>query len=82
MTSADLSQVDLEITHQTLDQIRAQPIVRRHLISLGCREFSAEHALRMTSQDHFVLNKALRQAADGRRPEADQNVRRIGGVAL
>ncbi len=36
----------------------------------------------MTSQDNFILKVALRQTADRRRPEPEQNIRWIGGVAL
>jgi hypothetical protein len=40
VTGADLGDIDLEITRQTLDHIVAQPIVRRQPIVLGRWQFA------------------------------------------
>ena len=82
VTSADPGKINLEITHQALDQVRAQAVIRRQSITLGCRKLTVEHPLRMASQDNFILKITLRQTADRRRPEPQQNIRWIGGVPL
>src|SRR2546423_6235659 len=82
MALTGLREIDLEVAHDLLNDIRAHSIVLRQSITLHGRQSAASNARRIGSYAGFVLNIPLRKHANRACAKTEQDFGLVIGVAL
>ena len=80
--AAESAEVEFEIAHQPLDHRATHAVVFGEGQSFHDRELARGQRARVAAEVRRVLDKALRQLADGAGAEADQRVGFVDRVAL
>src|SRR6185369_1114936 len=79
---ADGVEVDAEVAHDALDDLRTKQVVLGQGVTLDGREFSVGNRLAIGAGIDLVLHITLRQMPDRAGTETEQDTARVGGVAL
>ncbi len=65
VSGANIRNVGLEVAHQALDDLGAQPVFGGQPVAFGRREAAGTDMVRVKAERHLVLHVACGGAADG-----------------